>query len=169
MIWFTGRDTEFNEVRLARMAERNQPLVIYSSDLERRAANACAKAVAWGFQHVYYFENGLRKWKAAGYTVARGNRGCRFHFTRLTMFTMRAVSLTYINKAAVVIRIYFARTMNYCSIKEIKAPDGRTLYLVISDPKGRRLHWRHIFESRSEAEKCKHRLDSLGEIPPPNY
>ena len=73
MIWFTGRDTEFNEVRLARIAERSQPLVIYSSGLERRAANACAMAVTWGFQHVYYFENGLQKWKAAGYTVARGN------------------------------------------------------------------------------------------------
>lgn len=75
MIWFTGSDTEFNEVRLARIAMQTQPLVIYSSGLERRAANACAKAVAWGFQHVYYFENGLQKWKAAGHTLATGDGG----------------------------------------------------------------------------------------------
>ncbi len=72
MIWFTG-DSEFNEVRLARIAERSQPLVIYSSGLERRAANACAKAVTWGFQHIYYFESGLRKWKTAGYPTAAGS------------------------------------------------------------------------------------------------
>ncbi|MDH3466694.1 MAG: rhodanese-like domain-containing protein [Gammaproteobacteria bacterium] len=71
MIWF-GKDSEFNEVRLARIAQRNQPLVIYSSGLERRAANACAQAVSWGFEHVYYFANGLKKWKAAGNTVAAG-------------------------------------------------------------------------------------------------
>jgi len=71
MIWFRG-ESKFNEVRLARIAERSKPLVIYSSDLERRAANACAKAVSWGFEHVYYFENGLRKWKAAGHTLAKG-------------------------------------------------------------------------------------------------
>ena len=72
MIWFGG-DSEFNEVRLARIAERSQPLVIYSSGLERRAVNACAMAVSWGFQHVYYFEKGLQKWKAAGHMVAKGN------------------------------------------------------------------------------------------------
>jgi rhodanese-related sulfurtransferase len=68
----TGQDSEFNEVRLARIAERSQPLVIYSSGLERRAVNACAQAVSWGFQRVYYFEKGLKKWKAAGYKVAAG-------------------------------------------------------------------------------------------------
>ena len=67
-----GKDSEFNEVRLARIAQRSQPLVIYSSGLERRAANACAQAVSWGFQHVYYFENGLKKWKAAGNTTTTG-------------------------------------------------------------------------------------------------
>lgn len=73
MIWFTGGDTEFNEVRLARIAQRSQPLVIYSSGLERRAANACAKAVSWGFQNVYYFEHGLKNWKAAGFALAKGS------------------------------------------------------------------------------------------------
>lgn len=69
MIWFTG-DSEFNEVRLARIAKREQPIVIYSSSLEKRAVNACAKAVAWGFKRIYYFADGLKKWKAAGYTLA---------------------------------------------------------------------------------------------------
>ena len=45
----------------------------YSSGLERGTANACAQAVTWGFENVYYFENGLQKWKAADYTLAAGN------------------------------------------------------------------------------------------------
>ena len=71
MIWFGG-DSDFNEVRLARIAARDQPLVIYSSGLERRAVNACAMAATWGFSNVYYFERGLKKWRAAGYPVEKG-------------------------------------------------------------------------------------------------
>ncbi len=72
MIWFSG-DSEFNEVRLARYAAPDQPLVIYSSGLDKRAVNAAAKAVSLGFKKVYYFQNGLKKWKAAGYPVDQGD------------------------------------------------------------------------------------------------
>jgi len=33
------------------------------------AAYACAKAVLWGFRHVYYFAEGFPAWKDAGYPV----------------------------------------------------------------------------------------------------
>ena len=65
MIWFGG-DSEFNAVRLSRVADKDQPVVIYSSGLEKRATNAVAQAVSWGFKNVYYFANGLKRWKAAG-------------------------------------------------------------------------------------------------------
>jgi rhodanese-related sulfurtransferase len=70
MIWFLG-DSDFNQVRLERVAKRDQPVVIYSSGLERRAVNAVAKAVSWGFKNLYYFPDGLKKWKSEGYSVER--------------------------------------------------------------------------------------------------
>ena len=34
---------------------------------------AAAKAVRWGFQHVYYFSGGTSAWKEAGYSVEKGS------------------------------------------------------------------------------------------------
>ncbi len=66
---------EFNEVRLLEIVDKNQEVVIYSSEGagRRRGANATAEALTWGFQKVYYFpEGGLSRWKAAGYPVEKG-------------------------------------------------------------------------------------------------
>ncbi len=65
---------EFNEVRLLEIVDKTREVVIYSSGgrAERPAASACAKALTWGFEKVYYFAEGFPGWKAAGYPVEKG-------------------------------------------------------------------------------------------------
>ncbi len=68
------RRLEFNEARLLEIVGKAQEIVIYSTwwdTPDRDVANACAKAVTWGFQKVYFFADGLRGWKAAGYPVEK--------------------------------------------------------------------------------------------------
>lgn len=61
---------DFNEVNLAAVIARDQPMIIYCSGPRcLLSSQACAKAVAWGFEHVYYFREGFPGWKAAGYTI----------------------------------------------------------------------------------------------------
>ena len=72
---FWQGEWEFNEVRLSEIVRKAQEVVIYGSGVgqnRRRAANACAQALTWGFQKVYYFENGFARWKAAGYPIEKG-------------------------------------------------------------------------------------------------
>ena len=38
------------------------------------SSKACAKAVGWGFEKVYYLREGLPGWKAAGYPVAQSQQ-----------------------------------------------------------------------------------------------
>jgi rhodanese-related sulfurtransferase len=49
-------------------------MVVYSSggNGQYQAAQASAYAFEYGFQNVYFFEDGLDKWKAAGYPVETG-------------------------------------------------------------------------------------------------
>jgi adenylate cyclase len=68
-----SREDEFNKVRLMEIAGDNQEVVIYAADTIAMAAYASAVAVESGFPKVYYFENGLKKWKAAGYPVKYKN------------------------------------------------------------------------------------------------
>ncbi|MGI9303802.1 MAG: tetratricopeptide repeat protein [Gammaproteobacteria bacterium] len=64
---------EFNEVRLGKIVNKNEEVVIYTSHFDRKGAlNACAVAVTWGFQKVYCFPDGLASWIAAGYPVEKG-------------------------------------------------------------------------------------------------
>ena len=61
---------KFNEVTLAEIVGKDQEVVIYTSvSNNRRAAEAVARAVTWGFKKVYYFRDGLDGWEAAGYAV----------------------------------------------------------------------------------------------------
>ena len=64
-----SRVSEFNKVRLIEIAGKQQEVVIYTAELKAQVAFASAYAVESGFPKVYYFENGLEKWKAAGYPV----------------------------------------------------------------------------------------------------
>ena len=67
--WYNG---EFNEASLGKIVNKNQEVVIYSSDTEGRTRGAqhCAMAVTYGFTKVYYLPEGsLEKWEKAGYPV----------------------------------------------------------------------------------------------------
>lgn len=57
---------EFTREALANLAAQDEPIVIYCSGLKcHRAAAASKKAVAWGYQKVYYFRLGYSNWKNA--------------------------------------------------------------------------------------------------------
>jgi len=66
---------EFNEARLADIAGKSQEVVIYaSSDNSRREAESAARAVTWGYEKIYHFQNGFTRWKAAGYPIERDDK-----------------------------------------------------------------------------------------------
>ncbi len=59
--------TAFKKDKLAKVASRDQPVVIYCAGPGcKRSSKACVKAVSWGFRKVYYFRTGFPAWKAAG-------------------------------------------------------------------------------------------------------
>ena len=63
----------FNEEKLASVAKKHQPIVIYCSGVKcSRSYRASEKAVEWGYTKVYYFRGGIAEWKKAGYPVERG-------------------------------------------------------------------------------------------------
>ena len=64
---------EFDEARLLELVNKSQEAVIYGHVGSRNTANAAAKAVAWGFERVYFFPGGFDDWKGAGYPVEKGN------------------------------------------------------------------------------------------------
>jgi rhodanese-related sulfurtransferase len=64
---------EFDKARLLELVDKSQEAVIYGYAGSRNTANAAAKAVAWGFERVYYFPDGFEVWKGAGYPVEKGN------------------------------------------------------------------------------------------------
>jgi Tfp pilus assembly protein PilF len=63
----------FNEVTLPGIVSKTEEVVIYGSgDFDGYApwaTQAVARAVLWGYKNVYFFENGLKEWEAAGYPV----------------------------------------------------------------------------------------------------
>ena len=69
---FGGR--EFYEIRMLEITNKSNDLVVYSSGGagQYQAAQASAYAFENGYQNVYYFEDGLDKWKTAGYPVETG-------------------------------------------------------------------------------------------------
>ena len=58
----------FNEDNLLKVAAKDQEVVIYCAGPGcKRSGKACAKAVSWGFEKVYYFRTGYPAWRAAGF------------------------------------------------------------------------------------------------------
>jgi TolB-like protein/class 3 adenylate cyclase/Flp pilus assembly protein TadD/rhodanese-related sulfurtransferase len=79
LLWYRGvrgnlGPRELNEIRLMEIVDKSQGMVIYNSGGggQYQAAQASAYAFELGFQNVYFFEDGLDKWKAAGYPVETG-------------------------------------------------------------------------------------------------
>jgi rhodanese-related sulfurtransferase len=66
---------DFDEEKLAAIAEKNQPIVIYCSGVIcSRSYRASEKAVSWGYSKVHYFRGGIAEWKKAGHPVETGQQ-----------------------------------------------------------------------------------------------
>ena len=59
----------FSEVELARIASKNQEVVLYCYGSCYISRAASSTAVSWGYEKVYQFEAGYPKWKSAGYPI----------------------------------------------------------------------------------------------------
>lgn len=60
----------FTRELLASVAEKDQPIVIYSSGIKcGRAYRAAVQAVNWGYSQVYYFRGGIVDWKDVHYPI----------------------------------------------------------------------------------------------------
>jgi rhodanese-related sulfurtransferase len=62
-------DTEItDEAALSRLVKaKDAPILFYCNGVKcGRAANATAKAVAWGYSRVYYYALGMAEWKKRG-------------------------------------------------------------------------------------------------------
>jgi len=56
----------FSPTTLSKVVSKTEPVIFYCNSLKcHRAAKACAKAVSWGYQKVYYFRRGYPAWKNA--------------------------------------------------------------------------------------------------------
>jgi Flp pilus assembly protein TadD/rhodanese-related sulfurtransferase len=65
------KEQAFSEAALSRVVAKDQEVVIYCMGPRcLLSSKACAKAVGWGFEKVYYLREGLPGWKAAGYPIA---------------------------------------------------------------------------------------------------
>ena len=61
---------DFDEQKLAAIANKDQPIVIYCSGVKcSRSYRASEKAVSWGYAKVHYFRGGIVDWKEAGHPV----------------------------------------------------------------------------------------------------
>jgi rhodanese-related sulfurtransferase len=68
-IWIDYRNN-FTREALAAEADSGDAVVFYCSGVRcPRSAEACTKALAWGYTDVYYFRDGFPAWKLAGYPV----------------------------------------------------------------------------------------------------
>ncbi len=66
-----GLKKAFSEAKLTQVVAKDLEVVIYCMGPRcLRASKACAKAVGWGFQKIYYLREGFPGWKAAGYPIA---------------------------------------------------------------------------------------------------
>ena len=60
----------FNKDALAAEVDADEKVVFYCSGTRcPRSSKASTKALAWGYQQVYYFRDGFPAWKNAGYPV----------------------------------------------------------------------------------------------------
>ena len=63
-------DKHLTEESLGKEVSKDQPLVMYCNGIKcKRSADACAKAVAWGFTKVHFFRGGMPDWKTTGNPV----------------------------------------------------------------------------------------------------
>jgi TolB-like protein/class 3 adenylate cyclase/rhodanese-related sulfurtransferase len=63
----------FSEQALSQIVAKDREVVIYCMGPRcLRSSKACAMAVSWGFEKVYYLREGLPGWKAAGYPIEVG-------------------------------------------------------------------------------------------------
>ncbi len=68
-IWLDFKKA-FNQEALQNEVDKNEALVFYCSGVRcPRSAKASEKAIAWGYNKVYYFRAGFPAWKNAGYPV----------------------------------------------------------------------------------------------------
>jgi TolB-like protein/class 3 adenylate cyclase/rhodanese-related sulfurtransferase/Flp pilus assembly protein TadD len=63
----------FDEAPLLEIVSKAEEVVIHGHEDDRDMAAAAAKAVVWGFQKVYYLDDGFDGWKNAGYPVEKNN------------------------------------------------------------------------------------------------
>ena len=63
----------FTKETLAAVANKDQPIVIYSSGVKcGRAHKGALLAVSWGYKKVYYFRGGIVDWKDLGFPMDSG-------------------------------------------------------------------------------------------------
>ena len=60
------------ETAFSKIVNKDQEVVIYCGGPTcNLSADACAAAVEWGYEKVYYFRDGYPGWEAAGYAVEK--------------------------------------------------------------------------------------------------
>ena len=63
--------TQLTKESLAEVAEKDQVVIFYCDGIYcYKSANACAKAITWGYTNVLYFSGGEPAWSKAGYPIA---------------------------------------------------------------------------------------------------
>lgn len=63
-------DTDLSEKALLEEVGKDEEFVMYCNGVKcMRSSRACTKAVAWGFNRVYFFRGGMPDWRVAGYPV----------------------------------------------------------------------------------------------------
>ncbi|MCP5363860.1 MAG: rhodanese-like domain-containing protein [Hyphomicrobiales bacterium] len=78
VLWDAGRipgahfmpKPEVTEAALAAIAKKADPIVFYCQGIKcPNSAEACSKAVSWGYTNVYYYRDGYPAWQAAGLEI----------------------------------------------------------------------------------------------------
>ena len=63
-----------DEAALKEIVNKNEEVVFYCSGVRCNAsAQACAKAVSWDYEKVYYFAEGYPGWESAGHPIEKAN------------------------------------------------------------------------------------------------
>ncbi len=61
-----------SETTLMEIVDKNEEVVFYCSGSGCSASpEACAKALTWGYEKVYYFAKGLPGWESAGHPIEK--------------------------------------------------------------------------------------------------
>ncbi len=64
------KDSFTKETLAAAVANKNQPVVIYSSGIKcGRAYRGALLAASWGYKKIYYFRGGIIDWKDLGFPM----------------------------------------------------------------------------------------------------